>query len=477
MKDFFKKTFSNIIYVCIINCCLFFGFIWALFGVAFNDTGVQYNTIIEALPTILFGIAPIVIGSIICIFVLRKKKDFNVYFCIISQLIIIIGWVLFYIVNYVPNSSVNLYFKQKQHNRSVSYQNKINERVIKELNKDYLLIDSIEEDKKKINLYFNKNTKKLIVEFSINDEKNYNIIDSYKKNSIVKEKIAKYNSNSYLTFDEVGNMSICFEKECYYSSTNCIVSGNSYNYADALSVYSLSGKSYILIDEYKKMVKNSVSNGEGIYYLNDDEFVNIELIDGGIKINGDLDNKKNYTWVIKRNNEIVLERVAKNNELIFERDLTKKEFYDIPGKYELYLQTYIDDIGYTKISNSVNWERQIKDYDFVVMKYNYNYEDKPYLILEKDGRNYYYQNQNFGLLIEYYNNDNNLDKSRFQDILENNKISFDDILKKANKSEMYEDGGSTIYFYDDFNIMVCNNLSGNNHIFIGDKTVGIDYCK
>jgi len=91
------------------------------------------------------------------------------------------GWVLFYIVNYVPNSSVNLYFEQKQYNKSVSYQNKINERVIKELKKDYLLVDSIEEDNKKIEIYFNKDTKKLIIEFSINDEKNYNIIDSYKK--------------------------------------------------------------------------------------------------------------------------------------------------------------------------------------------------------------------------------------------------------------------------------------------------------
>ena len=122
----------------------------------------------------------------------------------------------------------------------------------------------------------------------------------------------------------------------------------------------------------------------------------------------------------------------------------------------------------------------INEFDFDVIINDLDLEEEKYLILEKEGRNYYYANQEFSLYIKSYNNIENKDvynKYSFQDVLENNKISFDDILKKANKSEMYKDGGSTIYFYDDFNIMVCNNLSGNNNIYIGDKAVDIEYCK
>lgn len=116
---------------------------------------------------------------------------------------------------------------------------------------------------------------------------------------------------------------------------------------------------FAFTNKEKRIIKDSVSSQKGSYDISEEniQMLNIELINGGVKVNGILDNNKNYGWVIKRDDEIVLKRVAKNAELIFERDLTKKEFYDIPGKYEIYLDTYNKDLGYIKISNSVFWNK------------------------------------------------------------------------------------------------------------------------
>lgn len=122
----------------------------------------------------------------------------------------------------------------------------------------------------------------------------------------------------------------------------------------------------------------------------------------------------------------------------------------------------------------------INEFDFDVIINDLDLEEEKYLILEKEGRNYYYANQEFSLYVKSFDNMYNKDvynKYSIQEVLENDLISFEVILNRANKSEMYEDGGSSIYFYDDFNIIVCNNLSGNHDVFIGDKSIGIKYCQ
>ncbi|MBQ7136502.1 MAG: hypothetical protein IJO43_00815 [Bacilli bacterium] len=112
--------------------------------------------------------------------------------------------------------------------------------------------------------------------------------------------------------------------------------------------------------EEKRFIKDFVSFQNGYYEIFDEniQILNIELINGGVKINDSLDNNKKYIWIIEQDDEIVLQKVAKSNELIFERDLTNKEVYDVPGKYEIYLETTnSDNSKYIKISNSVFWEK------------------------------------------------------------------------------------------------------------------------
>ena len=61
----------------------------------------HYDTIIEAIPYIWNGLLVLNVTSIIMGFVYRKKQDFNVIQYIISQLLIIFLWVLFYVSNLV----------------------------------------------------------------------------------------------------------------------------------------------------------------------------------------------------------------------------------------------------------------------------------------------------------------------------------------------------------------------------------------
>ena len=53
-------------------------------------------------------------------------------------------------------------------------------------------------------------------------------------------------------------------------------------------------------------------------------------------------------------------------------------------------------------------------------------------------------------------------------LLQDNKIKMEDIYKKANSQETNEEGGYSIYHFDDFNILKCNTQEGNKDIIFGN---------
>ena len=69
-----------------------------------------------------------------------------------------------------------------------------------------------------------------------------------------------------------------------------------------------------------------------------------------------------------------------------------------------------------------------------------------------------------------------------RDALLKNKITMKKILDKANedlnkniiKGDIYKDGGSVIYKYDNYTIIKCNTLDGNRDVYIGSKDMGIN---
>lgn len=85
---------------------------------------------------------------------------------------------------------------------------------------------------------------------------------------------------------------------------------------------------------------------------------------------------------------------------------------------------------------------------------------------------YYYGNTDFRL----YLNEGNL-RYDLETSISNELVNLDDILSKSKSSNAFFDGGSKIYHYDQFNILVCHTLDGNNDVVIGDTEMQIeDYC-
>ena len=172
---------------------------------------------------------------------------------------------MFYIVNYVPNSTLNQFMQEEIYGREISKQGSINKKANKELMKEYKVIDSIENDTKKITLYLNEKSKKLIVEMEMNGDTNFGIIDIKKKNVEAKIKFSKYNEDYTIEFDEYKNLSIILNSNRYYMYSNCVIKNGSYNYAKGMSI-NIKGNEFNPINEYKAMIEESILKGNKIYY-------------------------------------------------------------------------------------------------------------------------------------------------------------------------------------------------------------------
>lgn len=76
----------------------------------------------------------------------------------------------------------------------------------------------------------------------------------------------------------------------------------------------------------------------------------------------------------------------------------------------------------------------------------------------------------------------NKEEISLRDALLNNKITMDEIIAKANQDlidkkisgDMYRDGGSMIYNYDNYSIIKCHTLDGNRDVYIGTKEMTIN---
>lgn len=80
----------------------------------------------------------------------------------------------------------------------------------------------------------------------------------------------------------------------------------------------------------------------------------------------------------------------------------------------------------------------------------------------------------------------NGEKMSLRDALINDKITVDEILEKAYKDvkenktiygDIYLDGGSSFYLYNDYQILKCNSLSGNRDLYIGVPSMNINDIK
>ena len=68
-----------------------------------------------------------------------------------------------------------------------------------------------------------------------------------------------------------------------------------------------------------------------------------------------------------------------------------------------------------------------------------------------------------------------------EEALRSGKMTIDGLIKKANKdfpnAEVYKDGGSTQYYYDNYTIIKMHKIDGNRDVYIGTKDTTINNIK
>lgn len=115
------------------------------------------------------------------------------------------------------------------------------------------------------------------------------------------------------------------------------------------------------------------------------------------------------------------------------------------------------------------------NYDFSITESS-NTKHEKIFAFNYENNDFYYGNTNFELSL--YENDAKNVKYNIETSLKNGLITFDDILKRAKNIELHGDIKSSVYKYNNFNVIVCNTVDEKNDVIIGDDKMKIEnYCK
>lgn len=129
---------------------------------------------------------------------------------------------------------------------------------------------------------------------------------------------------------------------------------------------------------------------------------------------------------------------------------------------------------------------EIKSVDNFKLKVNNFVEtvnNEPYKILsEEENTSYNYDVYAYNVNVQIEINGNTLNLGT---ALLENKITMEEIIAKANNDlldgkitgDMYKDGGSMIYKYDNYTIIKCHTLDGNRDVYIGTPEMTINDIK
>ena len=166
--------------------------------------------------------------------------------------------------------------------------------------------------------------------------------------------------------------------------------------------------------------------------------------------------------------------LGKNNDALYEIGTNVKITY-----HDNIMESYPAQIKATKveIKSADNFEILFKE------RQKTDSYNKKYAILDKTESDKYDYN------IYAYNGSVNIriDNKEYslKQVLTENKITMNEIIEKANqderngkiKVEMYKDGGSILYKYDNYAIIKFHTLEGNRDVYIGSKDMNINDLK
>lgn len=166
--------------------------------------------------------------------------------------------------------------------------------------------------------------------------------------------------------------------------------------------------------------------------------------------------------------------LGKNNDALYEIGTNVKITY-----HDNIMESYPAQIKATKveIKSADNFEILFKE------RQKTDSYNKKYAILDKTESDKYDYN------IYAYNGSVNIriDNKEYslKQVLTENKITMNEIIEKANqderngkiKVEIYKDGGSILYKYDNYAIIKFHTLEGNRDVYIGSKDMNINDLK
>lgn len=359
------KGLCTILVVVGLNLLLFFAHMFAIFGLAFNDSGCVFPSVLHLFPNMVVCIAPLAVGSVIFIRLFAKKLDFFKPVAYVVQGLLVLFYSIAYIHSYVPTSMIRTVADSIEESRAEKKQKERDEAARKYLSdKTVGVYDDIENGEERITIYICYDSEKVVFQYIDESEgkscycvADANYIEGTEPGCIVKyKKLDTGNSvirgtngliylevekNRYLCLEEWGLNVYCEEHKnvgcLYFELLNRDVIENNYRYLP----------NDVIALEIRKSGMSCFITEESIRDL-------------PVLVEGD---RFAYGWTILRNGQEVLSRAIPVGEYSLNLEELPEKYWNQEGRYEIYLNTYFNSNtygaeyrGYIKASNSVFWD-------------------------------------------------------------------------------------------------------------------------
>ena len=362
-----KKSFYTILLVVAVNFILFFLHIIAIFGLAFNDSGDTFPSVLHLLPFLLFCVGPLAVGSYFLIRFLAKKIEFYEPVLYVVQGFLVVCYMLVYIHSYVPTSAVRTVADDVEESRAERKQEKRNEEALKYLGDGRVeVFDEIENGKDRITIYICHDSEKVVFRHCDDaaDRIGYCTADVSYFEGPEPDSVVKYRNL------ETGNTVLNINYGWIYLD----VGENRYLCLEAqdLDVY-YEGRKYTNVGFlYFELLNRDVIENNCRYLPNDIIMLEIEEEDMVCWITEESLNRLptkyengnfSYGWTILRNGQIVVSGAYTPEDCMLDVKALPGDIWKPAGTYEVYLHTYFrsnlpgtEYSGYIKASNSITWE-------------------------------------------------------------------------------------------------------------------------
>lgn len=362
-----KKSLYTIINVVVINAILFLAHIIAIFGLAFNDSGAEFPSVLHLLPNMFFCIGPLAVGSFFLIRVFAMLMECYKPVLYVVQGLLVVCYIVTYINEYVPTSMVRKAGDFMAEKRIEREQEKRDKTALHYLDDKYVEVyDEIENSGESITIYICHDSEKVVFRYC-ND---------------ITEQVAYYATDAeYMegpetdSLEEYRNLETGYTVLRYHSALVYLGIGeNYYVRVDTRDLKVYYGKrTYTDIGSlYFELLNRDVIENNFRYLPYDIAVLEIEENDMVFRITEESlrqlsipedERRFSYGWTILRNGQEVLSRGIYTGEYTLNLRELSEDIWKPAGTYEVYLHTFFHSnrygeeySGYIKASNSVFWD-------------------------------------------------------------------------------------------------------------------------